>query len=82
MAKKPAKTVNTATTERNKARRLARHVKAHPKDAQSAARVGKPRSVRKAPFVKGSFRKVNKAYRDEAGHVLEAPAFRPIVKKA
>ncbi|QDF14734.1 hypothetical protein PONTUS_85 [Vibrio phage Pontus] len=82
MAKKPAKTVNTATTERNKARRLARHVKAHPNDAQSAARVGKPRSVRKAPFVKGSFRKVNKAYRDEAGHVLEAPRFAPVAKQA
>ncbi len=80
MAKKSAAVATQ--TAKNQAVRLNRHLKRHPNDAQSAKAVGKPRTARKAPYVKGSFRKVNKAYRDEAGHVLEAPRFAPVVKQA
>lgn len=78
-ARKAAAYQNTAN---NQARRLAKHVKAHPKDEQAAKAVGKPRAVRKAPRVRGNFRTVNKAYRDAAGHVLEAPLFRVLPKEA
>ncbi|AJF40846.1 hypothetical protein [Vibrio phage JSF12] len=65
-------------TAKNKARRLARHVKAHPEDLQSASKVGKPLGVRKAPLKKGAHAPKNrhKMYRDEAGHILGAPAFK------
>ncbi|AUG85097.1 hypothetical protein FDJ19_gp090 [Vibrio phage Ceto] len=71
------RTHKVAQTAKNKAAKRARHAKAHPNDAQVAK--GKF-TERKAPRVKGNFRKVNKAYRDEAGHVLPAPSFAPIAK--
>lgn len=81
-AKAAAKSVNMTRTAQNKAARLARHVKNHPNDEQSAKVVGKSLSTRQTPRVKGNFRKVNKAYRDEAGHVLAAPLFAPLAKEA
>lgn len=72
--------VAIANTQKNKQARLARHIKAHPADEQATKHVGKNLSVRKAPAVKGNFRKVNKAYRDGAGHVLAAPSFEPETK--
>ncbi|QIG60672.1 hypothetical protein VPT02_096 [Vibrio phage VPT02] len=66
-----------AQTAKNKAARRARHAKLHPNDEQVAK--GKL-TERKAPRVKGNFRKVNKAYRDGAGHVLPAPRFAPLPK--
>lgn len=82
--KAAGRAVNVAKTMKNKAAKLARHVKAHPNDKQSAARVGKDRAERKAPFNKGSAPKVNrhKAYLDEAGHRLGAPIFAPVLRKA
>jgi ribosomal protein S15P/S13E len=66
-----------AQTVKNKAARLAKHVKNHKNDKQAAARVGKPRSERKAPFVKGSAPTANRNYMyvDGAGRHQEAPLF-------
>lgn len=69
-----------AQTAKNRDLRLKRHAKRHPNDAQSLDNVRG--TARKAPRVKGNFRTANKAYRDEAGHVLEAPRFAPVYKQA
>ena len=66
-------------TAENKARRLAKHVKAHPNDAQSASKVGKPYATRKAPMTKGNFKTTSK-YFDGAGRRVDAPTFAPVVK--
>lgn len=70
------------TTQKRREARLAKHLKRHPNDEQSASRVGKAFAKRKKPFVKGSAPKPANAYRNEAGHKLEAPSFEPAVKPA
>lgn len=74
--------VAVLNTQKNKQARLVKHVKAHEKDAQAAKHVGKTLSTRTTPETKGNFRKVNKHYRDEAGHVLAAPMFAPKTRVA
>lgn len=66
---------------KNQARKRAKHLKAHPNDAQSKeqAKVG---YKRKKPFKAGSAPAQNrdKFYRDASGKTLNAPAFNPDVK--
>lgn len=66
---------------KNQARKRAKHLKAHPADAQSKeqAKVG---YKRKKPFKAGSAPAANRTnfYRDKSGKRLVAPAFTPDAK--
>lgn len=60
--------------EKNKAAKLARHLRKHPNDEQAEKAVGKPHNYRKAPrggsAVEPTFYLLN-----EAGHKLPMPLF-------
>ncbi len=77
-ARRPGK---VAQTIKNKKAKRAKHAKLHPNDKQVS--LGKL-TERKRPFAKGSAPAANrgKAYRNEAGHLLGAPAFRAVAKVA
>lgn len=58
-------------TAKNRARRLAKHQKAHPNDKQ-AARASATPAVRKKPKTKGNYPAKVVKIRDAAGHVVHA----------
>lgn len=70
VAQKETVVVNTKT-EQNRARRLAKHLKKHPKDAQ-AANAPKQAAVRRKPKNKGTAPQQVVKIRDNAGHVVHA----------
>lgn len=81
--KAAGRAAKVAQTIKNKATKLARHVKAHPADGQAATSVGKPRAERKKPFTKGSAPKPNRSklyLHTVTGQPLGAPNFTPTLK--
>lgn len=73
MAKQPAKKVETKVTsfdqtQKNRDRKLAKHLKLHPKDEQAAKAKGTAAPVRKAAKAKGNFPEQKFYARDGAGH--------------
>lgn len=76
MAKQPQKKPVVATpvvenqTEKNRARRLARHLKNHPNDKQASVAATKSKAPRKAPKTKGNFPAAKFPVRDESGKVV------------
>ncbi len=68
---------------KNKAKRLARHLKNQPNDLQSKENAVAG-SKRKKPFKKGNVTPVNrdKFYRDGSGKSVGAPTFAPDERKA
>lgn len=57
------------TARKNKEARLARHIKNHPNDEQSAKMKGRLSGTRKPSVVKGNFPDPITRLRDKAGHV-------------
>ncbi len=76
MAKQPAKKVIVATpvvenkTAINRAKRLARHLKQHPNDAQALVASKTTKAPRKASKAKGNFPAQKYPVRDESGKVV------------
>lgn len=76
MAKQPAKKVIVATpvvenkTAINRAKRLARHLKQHPNDAQAVAASKTTKAPRKASKTKGNFPAQKHKVRDDAGNII------------
>jgi hypothetical protein len=76
MAKQPAKKVIVATpvvenkTAVNRAKRLARHLKQHPNDAQALVASKTTKAPRKASKTKGNFPAQKHPVRDESGKVV------------
>ncbi len=66
---------------KNRARKLARHMKKHPNDAQAERMVGKAHTYRKAPRVKGAFPAEKWVPRDGAGNALSTPTFATFANK-
>ncbi len=79
-AQKVEAVVNTKT-EQNRARRLAKHQKAHPNDKQ-AARASATAPVRKKPKAKGNFPAPVVKIRDAAGHLVHRGAIYGFVAEA
>lgn len=79
--KKGNRAVKVPRTAKNKAARLEKHLAKHPNDKQSAKVVGKPRSERKKPYVKGSAPAAGNRYRDPVtGQPVTAPLFGRVVE--
>ena len=74
MAKQPAKKVATPVVENktaiNRAKRLARHLKQHPNDAQALVASKTTKAPRKASKAKGNFPTKKHKIRDDAGHFI------------
>ena len=74
MAKQPAKKVATPVVENktaiNRAKRLARHLKQHPNDAQALVASKNTKAPRKASKEKGNFPKMKFPVRDASGKVV------------
>ena len=67
---------NEGRSQKNKARKLAKHLKKHPNDAQSAKMAGKTLSMRKAPM--GGQAPEAKTYiYDASGKKELMPGFKP-----
>lgn len=79
-AQKVEAVVNTKT-EQNRARRLAKHQKAHPNDKQ-AARASTTAPVRKKPKAKGNFPAPVVKIRDAAGNLIHRGAIYGFVPDA
>ena len=74
MAKQPAKKVATPVVENktaiNRAKRLARHLKQHPNDAQALVASKNDKAPRKSSKTKGNFPAKKHKIRDDAGHFI------------
>ena len=74
MAKQPAKKVATPVVENktaiNRAKRLARHLKQHPNDAQAKVASKNDKAPRKSSKTKGNFPAKKHKIRDDAGHFI------------
>lgn len=81
MAKKPVKKVVVATpvvenkTAINRAKRLARHLKQHPNDAQAIAASKGAKAPRKSSKTKGNFPAQKHPVRDDSGKVVGVANF-------
>lgn len=68
-------------TEQNRARRLAKHQKAHPNDKQ-AARASATAPIRRKPKTKGNFPAKVVKIRDAAGHLIHSGSIYGFVPEA
>jgi hypothetical protein len=61
--------------EKNRAARLAKHLKSHPNDKQTARAKGKAKSAKLAPSSKLGRKTAKFVLRSPAGHVIPMPLF-------
>ena len=66
-----------SSREVNRKRKLAKHLKNHPNDAQAASAVGKPKAHRVKSHVKGHYPKAKDVVLDRSGKSKPMPSFEP-----